>query len=93
MVAVDSMLFGTEGSTLGASWVISIGVAIALIVPIFLIQKYGYKDGWGLAIGKGLMIGVLTAIPSALPAMFSFTGGILGTVALLGSSSTQDDKK
>lgn len=90
MFAVDWMLFAAEGSTLGASWVISIGVAIALTVPSVLIQKYGFKDEWGLAIGKGLMIGCMTAIPTALPSVVPLVGGALGTIALLGNSRSKE---
>jgi len=93
MFAVDWMLFTAEAGTLGASWVISVGVAIALTIPSVLIQKYGFKDGWGLAIGKGLMIGCITAIPTALPSVVPLVGGVLGTVVLLSNSSSQDTDK
>ena len=79
MAAVDVMLFGTGA----VSWVISVPVALALTVPCILIQKYGFKEDWGLAIGKGMMVGVLTAIPSPLPSALSFAGGAMGTVALV----------
>ena len=93
MFAVDGMLFTAEGATLGASWVISIGVAIALTIPCVLIQKYGFKDEWGLAIGKGIMIGCLTAIPTGLPSVVPLVGGALGTVALLSNSGSKDIDK
>lgn len=93
MFAVDSMLFTGEAGTLGASWVVSIGVAIALTIPSVLIQKYGFKEEWGLAIGKGIMIGCLTAIPTSLPSVVSFVGGALGTMALLSNSSGPDIDK
>ncbi|MBN1582436.1 MAG: hypothetical protein JXA89_17140 [Anaerolineae bacterium] len=83
MFAVDWMLFGAESGTLAMSWPISIGVAAALTIPSILIQKYGFKDDWGLAVGKGLMVGVLTAIPTALPSIVPLAGGMMGAVALL----------
>jgi len=83
MFAVDWMLFVAEGGTLGMSWPISIGVATVLTIPSILIQKYGFKEEWGLAVGKGLMVGVLTAIPTALPSIVPLVGGVMGTVALL----------
>lgn len=89
MFAVDWMLFTAEGGTLGASWGISIGISIALTIPIVLIQKYGFKEEWGLAIGKGIMIGCLTAIPTALPSVVPLVGGALGSVALI---SNKDSK-
>lgn len=93
MVAVDWMLFTAETGTLGASWVISIGVAIVLTIPSVLIQKYGFKEEWGLSLGKGLMVGCLTAIPTALPSLVPFVGGTLGTVALLNNRKNQEIDK
>jgi len=89
MFVIDWMLFSAEGSTLGASWVISIAVAIALTIPCVLIQRYGFKDEWGLAIGKGLLIGCVTAVPTALPSVVPLIGGGLGTAALLTNKSSQ----
>ncbi len=83
MFAVDIMLFGPESFSLGVSWSISIAVAIALTIPCVLIQKYGMREQWGLAIGKGALVGILTAIPTPLPSIITFVGGALGTVALL----------
>jgi hypothetical protein len=90
MFAVDWMLFTAEGGTLGASWVISIGIAIALTIPCVFIQKYGFNEKWGFAIGKGLMIGSLTAIPTALPSVVPLVGGALGSVALLRNRGNED---
>ena len=93
MLAVDWMLFAAEGTTLGATWLVSIGAAAALTIPCVLIQKYSFKEKWGLAVGKGLMVGVLTAIPTALPSVVPFVGGVLGSAALLiGDGSTHRDK-
>ncbi len=87
MIAVDMMLFGGESVTVGISWPISVAVGAVLTVPCILIQKYGMKEHWGLAIGKGMLIGVLTAIPTPIPSALSLVGGGLGTAALLGSGS------
>ena len=67
MFTVDWMLFGAEAGSLGMSWLVSTAVAVALTIPSILIQKSNFNDDWIGAIGKGLMIGVLTAIPTALP--------------------------
>jgi hypothetical protein len=83
MFAVDWMLFAGEGATLGVTWPVSIGIAVALTIPCILIQRYGFKEKWGLAIGKGILVGVLTAIPTALPSVVALGGGALGTIALL----------
>lgn len=91
--AIDWMLFAGEGATFMVSWTISIGVAIVLSLGSVLIQKRGFKDDWGLAIGKGLIIGILTAIPTALPSIVPLIGGSLGAVALLGGRSAPDSEK
>jgi len=83
MLAVDWMLFSAEDASLGSSWVVSVGVAAALTIPSVLIQKYGFKEQWGLAIGKGFMIGCVTAIPTALPSLIPLAGGTFGALALL----------
>ncbi|MCF6277944.1 MAG: hypothetical protein L3J16_04245 [Anaerolineales bacterium] len=67
MFAVDVMLFGAEALTFELTWPISIAVGAALTIPSILIQRHSFKDGWGAAIGKGLLVGVLTATPAPLP--------------------------
>ena len=84
MLAVDFMLFGGEGASLGVSWPISVAVAAALTVPSILLQRSVYRDSWGAAAGKGILIGVLTAIPTPLPSIIPLLGGVAGTVRLLG---------
>lgn len=86
MFAVDWMLFGPESASLGITWPISIAVATALTIPCVLIQKYGMREQWGLAIGKGALVGILTAILTPLPSIITFIGGAFGTVALLADS-------
>ena len=94
MFAIYWMLFAAEGSTLGAGWIVSVGIAIALTIPCILIQRYGFKDEWGLAIGKGLLIGCLTAIPTPLPSFVPLIGGGLGLFApSKGSNSNDTDKQ
>jgi hypothetical protein len=93
MLVVDWMLFAAEGSTLGGSWIVSVGIAIALTVPCILIQRYGFKDEWGFAIGKGLLIGCLTAIPAPLPSVVPFLGGVFGVLAPSKSSNSNDTEK
>jgi hypothetical protein len=77
--AVDWMLFGGEAGTLGAGLVLTVPFALALTVPCVLIQKHSFNDSWGAALGKGFMVGVLTAIPTALPSVVSLGAGLLGT--------------
>jgi hypothetical protein len=83
MIAVDVMLFGPEAVTGGLSTPLSVIVAGALMVPCTLMQRYGYKDDWGQAIGKSMIVCILTAIPTALPAILTGGAGLLGGVGLL----------
>lgn len=78
MFAVDWMLFGGELGSGGIGIALTVPFALALSVPCILIQKHSFDDSWGAAIGKGLMVGVLTAIPTALPSVVSVGAGFLG---------------
>jgi hypothetical protein len=80
MVVVDIMLTATDLVTAAT---VSIIVALILTIPCILLQRYAYKDEWGVAIGKGMIVGILTAIPTPLPAIVTGTGGVLGTIGLL----------
>ncbi len=94
MFAVDMMLFGTEVLTFELTWSISVAVGAALTIPSILIQHHSFKDDWGASIGKGLLIGVLTAIPTPLPALVPLLGGALGTMQMLGGGEkTAEPKK
>jgi len=83
MFAVDMMLFGTEALTFELSWPISVAIGAVLTLPSILIQKYSFRDDWGAATGKGLLVGVLTAIPTPLPAIVPLLGGALGAMQML----------
>jgi hypothetical protein len=76
VVCVDFMLFGPDAT--GVGWFISIIVAATLTIPCIVVQKFCYKDTWLRAIAKGLFIGVITAIPSPLPAFITGGAGLLG---------------
>jgi hypothetical protein len=79
---VDAMLFGEEVASLGAGWLISVPIALALSVPCTLIQRYSMRDTWGIAISKGMIVGILTAIPTALPSIFTAAGGLAGLASI-----------
>jgi len=94
MFAVDAMLFGAEGISMGITWPISIAVSAVLTIGCVLIQKHQMREQWGLALGKGIIIGLITAIPTSIPSIITVSGGVLGTVALLadGRRSSADEK-
>jgi hypothetical protein len=80
LFAADWMLFGGEGATGFLGLLITIPVGFMLGVASIFLQRSLYKDSWGAAVGKGLMMGLLTAIPTALPSFgllpFAAIGGI-----------------
>ena len=83
VVAVDSMLFGGTVATGGIGWAASIPVGIVLGAAAGLIQRRGSpQDDLGLAAGKGLVVGLLTAIPTPLPAVLVAGAGTAGAVTM-----------
>ena len=79
MVVIDIMLTAADLFTAAT---VSVLVAIILTIPCVLLQRYAYKDEWGVAIGKGLIVGILTAIPTPLPAIVTGMGGVAGAIGL-----------
>ncbi len=78
MFACDWMLFGGEAGSAGVGLAITVPVALALTIPCILLQRFSFKDGWGAAIAKGLLVGVLTAIPMPLGSPATLAGGVIG---------------
>ncbi len=79
-LVVDLMLFGGEVATMGAMLPVSIGAGAALGVITYLAQRKWYGDDKDSAAIKGLILGLLTAIPTPLPALLSVPSGIVGLV-------------
>jgi hypothetical protein len=82
LVAVDWMLFGGEAASFGVLVVVSVLVGGVLTIPVALIQRYAYGDNWGASIGKALLVGLLTAIPTALPSFITAGMGVAGAIGL-----------
>lgn len=81
-LAVDSMLFGGQLVTLGASALLSVPVGIALGFITYRAQRHWYRDDRESAIIKALIIGLLTAIPTSLPGFLTIPSGIVGLAHL-----------
>lgn len=77
VVIVDSLLFGGEASTLGASLLLSIPVGILLAVIAAFWQRKFYGDSWTRAIVKGVVLGILTAIPTPIASIVAIAGAVL----------------
>ena len=88
LIVVDMMLFGTDITII--AWWISVVVGVMLIPPSILLQRFAYKDDWNVAIAKGIIVGILTGIPTPLPAIVTGLGGVLG---LIGATNDNIQKK
>ncbi|KAF0248005.1 MAG: hypothetical protein FD167_2590 [bacterium] len=84
---IDWMLFGAELMTLGTDWIITAPIGIVLGIAAMFVQRYGFKDELGVAIGKGLLLGLLTAIPTALPSLAMIPFAAIGAVKLLSNKT------
>lgn len=77
VVIVDSLLFGGEAATLGASLLLSIPVGIIVATIATIWQKKFYQDSLGRALIKGIILGTLTAIPTPIASVVAILGAIL----------------
>jgi hypothetical protein len=79
-LVVDLMLFGGEVLTLGELLPVSIGAGFVLGFITYLAQRRWYGDDKESASIKGLILGLLTAIPTPLPAALYIPSGIVGLI-------------
>ena len=76
-VMVDWLLFGGEISSGMASMPISVTAGIILGLWAIRRQHRTYGDTIKVSILKGLILGVLTAVPSPVGSFFTLIGGLL----------------
>lgn len=76
--ATDQMLFVGELATSGLGEVLSIPVAVAVGFLAYRAQEKFYGDDKDSAAIKGAILGLLTAIPTGLPALLTVPAGVLG---------------
>jgi hypothetical protein len=79
-LVVDLMLFGGEVATMGAILPVSIGAGFVLGFISYMAQRKWYGDDKDSAAIKALILGLLTAIPTPLPAILSVPSGIVGLI-------------
>jgi hypothetical protein len=77
-VVVDSMLFGGQVLTLGSTMLLSVPAGVALGFITYKAQRHWYGDDRESALIKGLIVGLLTAIPTSLPGFLTIPSGLLG---------------
>lgn len=88
MIIVDAAIFGTNIITAGSLiWVTApAGVVIGILTSYIQVREGG--DPWIIAIVKGLILGLLTLIPTPLGTIFANLGwAIPGLIAVLGGQS------
>ena len=93
MIVLDLMLFGAEAATAFLSTPVTVAIGLVSSIPCALVQKYCFDKNWGAAIGKGLIVGILTAIPTPLPSVVTglLTGA--GIVKKLLPDSSESETK
>ena len=77
---VDLMLFGGEVLTFGLLVPVALVAGIILGFITYRAQMKWYGDDRESALIKGIIIGLLTAIPTPLPAVVYVPSGILGLI-------------
>ena len=82
-IVVDAMLFGGDLLTLGTTTLLSVPAGIALGFITYKAQRSWYGDDRDSALIKGLIVGLLTAIPTSLPGLLTIPSGIVGLVDLV----------
>ena len=73
----------SAGVSAAIAVVLSIVIAAILMVACILLQRYTYRDNWGTAVGKGLIVGIITAIPTSFPSIITAGSGVVGIVGLV----------
>lgn len=80
---IDLMIFGGVTLTLGLLIPIALIAGIVLGFITYRAQIKWYGDDREAALIKGLIVGLLTAIPTPLPAILYVPSGILGLIHML----------
>lgn len=93
LVAIDAMLFGAEAVSGATAILLTIPVGFMLGLVTALLQRHSYGDTWGTAVAKGLVLGVLTAIPTPLPSVVTGAAGILGGIKLIRARPTDSARR
>ena len=77
---IDMMLFGGDVMTMGALLPVSIGAGFVLGGITYMAQRRWYGDDRDSAFIKAMILGLLTAIPTPLPAALYLPSGIIGLI-------------
>jgi hypothetical protein len=77
---VDAMLFGGVALTAGLLIPVALVAGVVLGFITYRAQMKWYGDDRESALIKGVIVGLLTAIPTPLPAILYVPSGILGLI-------------
>ena len=91
VIAIDFMLFAPDST--GVGWVISGIVALLLVFPSIMMQRFSFGDKWAVAIAKGIIVGILTAIPTPLPSIATFAVGVAGLISQINRKQLPTQEK
>jgi hypothetical protein len=80
---IDTMLFGAQIATLGTLFPLALAVGAVLGFITYRAQMRWYHDDAQSASIKALVVALVTAIPSPLPAFLYVPAGLLGVVHTL----------
>jgi hypothetical protein len=80
MFLIDVMLFGGEVLTLGLLIPVAMVAGVVLGFITYRAQKRWYGDDPDAALIKAAIVGLLTAIPTPLPAIAYLPSGLLGLI-------------
>lgn len=80
---IDLMLFGGEVLSLGLLIPIAVIAGVVLGFITYRAQMRWYGDDRESALIKGVIIGLLTAIPTPLPAILYVPSGLLGLIHMV----------
>jgi hypothetical protein len=89
-LVVDAMLFGGDILTMGTSMLLSVPAGIVIGFITYKAQRHWYRDDRESAMIKGLIVALLTAIPTSLPGFLTIPSGLIGMIHLLRRKKTDD---
>lgn len=82
-LSVNAMMFGAEVGTLGAAFPAALAAAVVLAFIVYRAQIKWYGDDHESALIKAMAVGLLTAIPTGLPAFLTVPSAVVGLVHTL----------
>lgn len=86
-LGVNAMMFGAEAVTMGTAFPAALAAAVVLAFITYKAQKKWYGDDHDSALLKALSVGLLTCIPSGLPALLTAPSAVVGIIHTLRSKA------